>query len=124
MEKPLARVSVPGLSKKCRPGTERGRRERSGRGECSKSAETPQTWNGEEAAENAPAGVSVPSLSKRCRPGTRRGRRECSAGECVPSLLKLRKPGTATGHREASGEGECSKSAETPQTGNGNRTGL
>ena len=60
---------------------------------CRKSADLER----KEAAENAPAGVSV------------------------PGLLKLRKPGTATGHREASGEGECSKSAETPQTWNGER---
>ena len=56
VESALAGVGVPGLSKPCRPGTVRGRRERSGRGgrrecsgkgQCARSVKIVQTWNGE-----------------------------------------------------------------------------
>ena len=38
--------SVPGLSKRCRPGTVAGHRAASGGDGCSRSVEKVQTWNG------------------------------------------------------------------------------
>ena len=47
VESALAGVGVPGLSKPGRPGTVRGRRECSGKGQCARSVKIVQTWNGE-----------------------------------------------------------------------------